>query len=340
MVVVRSSHQTAAGPTENEEKRQVVLTPNTPAAEPKAHLLHMPGNNSIPKRKSGRRRAACGLRKAPSCPDGRETQQEDCQHKKEDKGPKPTASQGKDRFHAATSNQPPYQGVPEDNTMANKGPPSGHCQRTNSQMQNGGATTVSPADGKEVAQEQQSSKPSWDDIPKSSSCRKTEKRTGGMLVVSHQYWFMAITVLVFKKTQELPQAGLMASRSGPGLELLRLASRREGQPLMETMQFKRRIMITSRDIKRDLGDLGHRVTTLEQTNDTREEEVDVYCCKLLELLDKNEELQYHLKDLDNRSRRSNIGIKGVPLQADSGKLEEYAIRLFQYVVLDLAKTLI
>ncbi|KAJ1137701.1 hypothetical protein NDU88_004099 [Pleurodeles waltl] len=155
---------------------------NTPAGEPKAHLPRMLGNNSIPRRKTGKRLTACGLHKGLRCPAGRETLQADCHSWKEDKGPKSTESQGKGSAHAASCNLPPYQGAPENNTLANKGPPSGHCQRTNSQRQNSGTTTVSPADSRETPQEQQSSRPGRDDNPKSSSFRKTEKRTGGMLI--------------------------------------------------------------------------------------------------------------------------------------------------------------
>ncbi|KAJ1137698.1 hypothetical protein NDU88_004096 [Pleurodeles waltl] len=94
---------------------------STPAGEPKAHLPCILGNNSIPRRKTGKRPTACGLRKALSCPAGRETLQADCHRWKEDKGPKPTESQGKDSAPAGTCNLPPYQGVPEDNTLENKG---------------------------------------------------------------------------------------------------------------------------------------------------------------------------------------------------------------------------
>ncbi|KAJ1142630.1 hypothetical protein NDU88_008943 [Pleurodeles waltl] len=91
---------------------------------------------------------------------------------------------------------------------------------------------------------------------------------------------------------------------------------------------KQQIAAHVREIKIDMGDLGHRMTSVEQTNDKREEEVDGHQHELLELCDKNEKLQYHLEDLEKRSRRSNIRIKGVPCQADSGKLEAYVTCLF------------
>ncbi|KAJ1113117.1 hypothetical protein NDU88_001372 [Pleurodeles waltl] len=90
------------------------------------------------------------------------------------------------------------------------------------------------------------------------------------------------------------------------------------------------------EVRRDLGDLDNRVTTLEQTNATRDGEVDAHRHKLLELRDKKEELQYHLEDLENRLCRSNIRIKDVPLQVVSRKLEDYVIRLLRHAALDLA----
>ncbi|KAJ1098880.1 hypothetical protein NDU88_003987 [Pleurodeles waltl] len=91
-----------------------------------------------------------------------------------------------------------------------------------------------------------------------------------------------------------------------------------------------------KDIKKDLGELGQRVVTLEQASDSGEEELNVHQHEVLELCNKNEELQYYLEDLENRLCRFNIRIKGVPIQVDSGKLENYVIHLFRHVTPDLA----
>ncbi|KAJ1174117.1 hypothetical protein NDU88_005940 [Pleurodeles waltl] len=88
------------------------------------------------------------------------------------------------------------------------------------------------------------------------------------------------------------------------------------------------------DIK-DVGDLGLMVDALEQSGDAYEEELDSYQGELLELQDKNAELRFQLEDLENRSRWSNIRIKGVPLQTDTGNLEEYVHGFFHHVVPEL-----
>ncbi|KAJ1194124.1 hypothetical protein NDU88_003419 [Pleurodeles waltl] len=74
---------------------------------------------------------------------------------------------------------------------------------------------------------------------------------------------------------------------------------------------------------KDVGALGQRVDTLEQMKDGREEEMDSQR--------RNLELKYRLEDLESRSRRSNIRIKGVPLQAVSGSRDDFVTRLFHHV---------
>ncbi|KAJ1167812.1 hypothetical protein NDU88_008200 [Pleurodeles waltl] len=71
--------------------------------------------------------------------------------------------------------------------------------------------------------------------------------------------------------------------------------------------------------------------TLEQARDAREEELDCYKREPLTLQDKNQELQYQIEDLENRSRRSNILIKDVPSQAVTGVQEDFVVRLFQHM---------
>ncbi|KAJ1161629.1 hypothetical protein NDU88_002113 [Pleurodeles waltl] len=69
---------------------------------------------------------------------------------------------------------------------------------------------------------------------------------------------------------------------------------------------KQEIVAHIKDLKREVVHLGHHVDTIEQTHDTREEELDCHRRELLTLQDKNQELQYQIEDLENRSRHSNI----------------------------------
>ncbi|KAJ1110254.1 hypothetical protein NDU88_007609 [Pleurodeles waltl] len=69
-------------------------------------------------------------------------------------------------------------------------------------------------------------------------------------------------------------------------------------------------------------------TLLGALRDQGEEELSARSRELLELRDKNEDLLFRLEDLENHLCRSNIHIRGAPLQADAGKLVGCVIRLF------------
>ncbi|KAJ1192202.1 hypothetical protein NDU88_001514 [Pleurodeles waltl] len=94
---------------------------------------------------------------------------------------------------------------------------------------------------------------------------------------------------------------------------------------------KRDIAADIKDRKKEVIDLGQREDSVEQTQDAREEELDCHRRELLTLQDKNQGLQYQIEDLENRSRRSNIRIKGIPAQAVAGPLEDFVVRLFRHV---------
>ncbi|KAJ1171805.1 hypothetical protein NDU88_003663 [Pleurodeles waltl] len=85
-------------------------------------------------------------------------------------------------------------------------------------------------------------------------------------------------------------------------------------------------------IKKDLGELGQRVDSLERAGEWREEELSAHSKELLEFRDKNEGLLLRLEEHENHSRHSNIRIRGAPLQADAGKFEDYILQFFRQVV--------
>ncbi|KAJ1106601.1 hypothetical protein NDU88_004002 [Pleurodeles waltl] len=66
-------------------------------------------------------------------------------------------------------------------------------------------------------------------------------------------------------------------------------------------------------------------------HDAQEEELDCHRRELLNLQDKNQELQYQIEDLENRSHCSSIQIKGVPTQATTEALEDFVVRLVRYM---------
>ncbi|KAJ1192044.1 hypothetical protein NDU88_001356 [Pleurodeles waltl] len=70
---------------------------------------------------------------------------------------------------------------------------------------------------------------------------------------------------------------------------------------------------------------------MERTCDRQEEDLDLHRQEIITLQDSNRDLHYRLEDLENKSRRSNIRIRGVPVQAIVGPLKGFVIRLFKYV---------
>ncbi|KAJ1082255.1 hypothetical protein NDU88_002423 [Pleurodeles waltl] len=73
------------------------------------------------------------------------------------------------------------------------------------------------------------------------------------------------------------------------------------------------------DVKaiKEVRELGQQVDSLECAGDWREEQLSTHSGELLEMRDKNEDVLLRLEDLENRSRLSNICIRGAPLQADA-----------------------
>ncbi|KAJ1153738.1 hypothetical protein NDU88_006496 [Pleurodeles waltl] len=83
--------------------------------------------------------------------------------------------------------------------------------------------------------------------------------------------------------------------------------------------------LTSRPLRMTWETWDKRVDSLERAGDQKEEELSTPNSELLDLRDKNEDLLLQLEDLENCSHRSYIRIRGAPLQADAGELEEYVI---------------
>ncbi|KAJ1157315.1 hypothetical protein NDU88_010029 [Pleurodeles waltl] len=63
-------------------------------------------------------------------------------------------------------------------------------------------------------------------------------------------------------------------------------------------------------LKREITEFGQQIDTVEQTHDAQEEEMDQYRWEIPALQDSNQDLQYHLEDLENQLQHSNIHIRG------------------------------
>ncbi|KAJ1152491.1 hypothetical protein NDU88_005266 [Pleurodeles waltl] len=93
---------------------------------------------------------------------------------------------------------------------------------------------------------------------------------------------------------------------------------------------RQELTTTVKELKGEVMELGQRVDTMERTCNRPEKDLDLYLQEIVALQDSNGDLQYRLEDLENRSRRSNIRIQGVPAQAIVGPLEGFVIRLFKH----------
>ncbi|KAJ1190555.1 hypothetical protein NDU88_007293 [Pleurodeles waltl] len=91
---------------------------------------------------------------------------------------------------------------------------------------------------------------------------------------------------------------------------------------------RQKITTTAKELKREVAELEQRVDTVECTHDAQAEVLDHHRQEILTLQDTNREPQYRLEDLENRSRHSNIRIRGLPSQATPGSLEDFVICLF------------
>ncbi|KAJ1104597.1 hypothetical protein NDU88_002007 [Pleurodeles waltl] len=94
---------------------------------------------------------------------------------------------------------------------------------------------------------------------------------------------------------------------------------------------RQELATTVKELKGEVTELGQGVDTVERTCDRQEEDMDHHRQEIIALQDSNRDLQYRLEDLENRSWRSNIRIRGVPVQVIVGPLEGFVIFLFKHV---------
>ncbi|KAJ1112672.1 hypothetical protein NDU88_000933 [Pleurodeles waltl] len=101
---------------------------------------------------------------------------------------------------------------------------------------------------------------------------------------------------------------------------------------------KQELAAVVKDIRRNMGELEQRIDSLERANDNKDGDLEEHKQEILALRDKMADLNYQLEDLENHLRRCNIRIKGVPFQADAGRLKDYVLHLFRYVAPELVET--
>ncbi|KAJ1148268.1 hypothetical protein NDU88_001105 [Pleurodeles waltl] len=132
---------------------------------------------------------------------------------------------------------------------------------------------------------------------------------------------------------------------GPGQHLDKEAGEDERTPV--TRGFLEGLLASLRDdiqtVKKDLlqdlkvmrwelEEVGERVASLEEHENTRGEEVEQLHQEILRLQAPQIELQAHAEDFENRSRRNNIRIWGAPTGTEEGDIHSFVQALFHQIL--------
>ncbi|KAJ1108208.1 hypothetical protein NDU88_005590 [Pleurodeles waltl] len=99
------------------------------------------------------------------------------------------------------------------------------------------------------------------------------------------------------------------------------------------------ITTLKQDLTKDIQGLTKDINELGDPRancDAQGEELDSHRREILELQEENTDLQYQVEDLEKQSQRANIRIKGVPVGAAGGNLEDYTRRLIHSIAPELA----
>ncbi|KAJ1096957.1 hypothetical protein NDU88_002087 [Pleurodeles waltl] len=86
---------------------------------------------------------------------------------------------------------------------------------------------------------------------------------------------------------------------------------------------RQELATTVKELKGEVTELGQRVYTVERTCEAGGGTGPPK--EIIALQDSNRDLQYRLEDLENRSQRTNIRIRGILAQAIVGPLEDFVI---------------
>ena len=87
-----------------------------------------------------------------------------------------------------------------------------------------------------------------------------------------------------------------------------------------------------KELRREVVDVGNRVRSVEDTLDTRGQELEVLRKEVCMLNDQLLDLQMHAEDNENRSRRSNVCIRDAPPGAEGSHLVEYVTDLLRQLL--------
>ncbi|KAJ1209836.1 hypothetical protein NDU88_005208 [Pleurodeles waltl] len=139
--------------------------------------------------------------------------------------------------------------------------------------------------------------------------------------------------LVGKKAERTQKEGQATATPEATLEVDEQVTRVFFERLFTTLRdniaiFKEELAADVKDIRHNMSDLEQRVDSPERVHDNRDEEMEEHWSEILSLSGKTADLNYQLEGLENRSRWCNICIKGIPLQANAGRLKDYVHSCF------------
>ncbi|XP_068106887.1 melanoma-derived growth regulatory protein isoform X1 [Hyperolius riggenbachi] len=97
--------------------------------------------------------------------------------------------------------------------------------------------------------------------------------------------------------------------------------------------FRQELSAAVADLSGQIGEVGERVATLEKQTDSLTEAVNADKLQIDEQAQQIEELQIKLEDLENRTRRANLRIRGVP--ESIADLKPMALNLFSALLPNL-----
>ncbi|KAJ1189842.1 hypothetical protein NDU88_006584 [Pleurodeles waltl] len=104
------------------------------------------------------------------------------------------------------------------------------------------------------------------------------------------------------------------------------------EPADDFQAVKKDLSNSLREVHWDLEEVGDNVSALEDQESGEDEEVEHLQQDVIRRQEQQIDLQTHVEDLENRSQRNNIYIKGVRMTAEGADLNEHVRAFFLQIL--------
>ncbi|KAJ1096000.1 hypothetical protein NDU88_001149 [Pleurodeles waltl] len=94
------------------------------------------------------------------------------------------------------------------------------------------------------------------------------------------------------------------------------------------LDLRRDLALELRDLRTDLTLIGKRVSTLEDNKTSSDEGVELLRQEIIHLHEQQDDVRVQEEDLENRSQRNNIHLRGVHVGAKGSDIRDYTQALF------------